>query len=108
MSEKTKQRKIEPQIELVKRFVPFEESGPVEEPLFINYAQVAHASGCAYIDVGIIPLDDILSRGDQATFLVLNRLVMSRETLAALRDSIVALLSNEDATITLNTPSHRP
>jgi len=30
-----------PRIKLTKRIVPFEESTPAEEPLFINYAQVS-------------------------------------------------------------------
>lgn len=87
-----------PKIKLTKRIVPYEESTPAEEPLFINYAQVSHAGGSAYIDVGVIALDDIMSVSDEATFLVLNRLVMSKETLSALGQQIAALLShaNED------------
>jgi hypothetical protein len=110
MAEATRQGQIAPQVKLVKRIVPFEDSSPAEEPLFINYAQVAHAGGCAYIDVGVIPLDDILAKGAEATFLVLNRLVMSKETLAGLRDQITALLSNEDkdTPIALDTPATRP
>jgi hypothetical protein len=108
MNEATKQGQIAPQV-LTKRIVPFEDSSPAEEPLFINYAQVAQAGGCAYIDVGVIPLDDILARGKEASFLVLNRLVMSKETLVGLRDQIAAVLSNEDkdTTITLNTLATR-
>jgi hypothetical protein len=81
-------------IKLRKQIVPFEDSSPAEEPLFINYAQVARAGGSAYIDVGVIPLDEILDpSSDEATFLVLNRLVMSMETMAALKDQIDKLLS---------------
>lgn len=57
---------------------------------------MSHAGGCAYIDVGVIPLDDILSKSSEATFLVLNRLVMSKETFIALRDQMTRLLSNEE------------
>ena len=52
MAEATRQGEIAPQVKLVKRIVPCEDSSPAEEPLFINYAQLAHAGGCAYIDVG--------------------------------------------------------
>jgi hypothetical protein len=83
-----------PKTKLTKRIVPFDESTPAEEPLFINYVQVAHAGGSAYIDVGVIALDDILSPSDEATFLVLSRIVMSKQTLSALGQQITALLSH--------------
>ena len=83
-------------ITLHKKVVPFEDSGPEQEPLFINYVQVAHAGGIAYIDVGVIPLDEILSQSGDATFLVLNRLVMSKETMTGLRDQITQLLESGD------------
>jgi hypothetical protein len=83
-----------PTITLTKRIVPFEEGNPAQEPLFINYAQVAHAAGSAYIDVGVIPLDDMLSGSDETTFQVLTRLVMSKETLSALGQQISDILSS--------------
>ena len=96
MSEEAGQGQVpRKKIRITKQIVPFEQSSPVDEPLFINYAQVAHAGGSAYIDVGVIPLDDIVSQeSEEATFLVLNRLVMSRETLAGLPDQISSLLSS--------------
>jgi hypothetical protein len=95
-----------PGITLRKQIVPFEESTPAEEPLFINCAQVAYAGGCAYIDVGVIPLDEIVAPSSEATFLVLNRLVMSKETMVALRDQITKLLEGveENAGASQNTP----
>jgi len=75
-----------------KRIVPFDEGDPAQEPLFINYAQVAEAGGSVYIDVGVVPLDDILQQSPEATFSVLTRLVMSPETLTALNDQIALLL----------------
>jgi hypothetical protein len=90
-----------PKMTLHKRIVSFEESTPAEEPLFINYVQVAHAGGCSYIDVGVIPLDEILSQSDEATFLVLSRLVMSRETMVGLRDQITRLLEGADRHVDL-------
>ena len=86
---------------LRKKIVPFEQGGPDEEPLFINYVQVAHAGGSAYIDVGVIPLDEILSQSSEATFLVLSRLVMSRETMMGLRDQITQLLASQDRNVDL-------
>lgn len=78
-----------------KQIVPFEEGNPAEEPLFVNYAQAAYAGGSAYIDVGVVALDDILSASKDSTFFVLTRLVMSKETLIALSEQINALLSHE-------------
>jgi hypothetical protein len=101
--EQTGPGQARPKITLTKRIVPFDESGPAEEPLFINYALVSHAGGCAYIDVGIIPLDDILSKSTEASFLVLNRLVMSKETFTALRDQMSLLLSNADRQVDITT-----
>lgn len=86
-----------PEIALRKKIVQFDESSPAEEPLFVNYVQVAHAAGSAYIDVGVISLDDMLQPSREATFLVLNRLVMSKETIAALGQQISELLSNENS-----------
>ena len=82
-------------VRLKKQIVSFEEGNPAQEPLFINYADVAHAGGSAYIDVGVIPLDEILARSPEATFMVLTRLVMSLETLTGLRDQISLLLQNK-------------
>jgi hypothetical protein len=79
-------------VPLKKLIVPFDEGDPAQEPLFINYTQVAQAGGSVYIDVGVVPLDDILQRSSEATFSVLTRLVMSPETLAGLNDQIASLL----------------
>jgi hypothetical protein len=84
-----------PGVRLKKQIVPFEEGNPAQEPLFINYADVAHAGGSAYIDVGVVPLDEILGRSPEPTFMVLTRLVMSLETLTGLRDQISLLLENK-------------
>jgi hypothetical protein len=83
------------EVRLKKVIVPFEESSPAQEPLFVNYAQVAQAGGSAYIDVGVIPLDELVQDSPEVTFLVLTRLVMSLETLTGLRDQISLLLENK-------------
>jgi hypothetical protein len=94
MSEKTVEtaKTERREVHLKKRIVSFEEATPEQEPLFINYAQVAQAGGSVYIDVGVIPLDEILQSSPEATFLVLTRLVMSLETLTGLRDQISSIL----------------
>ena len=84
-------------IKVIKKIVPFEEGSPDEEPLFVNCLQVAHAGGVAYIDVGVIPLDEILLQPQtSATFFVLTRLVMSVETLIGLRDQINQVLERQE------------
>jgi hypothetical protein len=92
MSEEVEERKEVPRI-VKKRIVPFAEETPSQEPLFINYAQVAHAGGSAYIDVGVIDLDEILSTSSDVTFSVLTRLVMSPETLKGLGQQITTIFS---------------
>ncbi|MGA2879643.1 MAG: hypothetical protein ABSG13_11895 [Bryobacteraceae bacterium] len=79
-----------------KAIVPFDQEGPVEEPLFINMCEVAFHDDVVYIDVGIIPLDEVLNRtgGTELTFDVLNRLVMGVPTLKNLRDQISVLLDS--------------
>src|SRR5579871_497348 len=82
------------QIKLVKKIVPYEESSPETEPLFANYVKVAQAAGIYYIDLGVVALDDILKPSDQATFMVLSRVVMRQYTLTQLRDLIVGILNS--------------
>src|SRR2546425_1045174 len=63
-------------IGLRKEIPPFERESPVEEPLFINHCQVARYKSDAYIDVGLIPLDDILSpQGSQEVRFIVSRTV---------------------------------
>jgi len=82
------------QVTFKKTVVPFEQEGPVEQPLFTNMCQVAFHDGVVYIDVGIVPLDEVLNRAEatELTFDVLSRLVMSVPTLKNLKDQIVSLL----------------
>jgi hypothetical protein len=82
------------QVIFKKTVVPFEQEGPVEQPLFTNMCQVAFHDGVVYIDVGIVPLDEVLNKTEatELTFDVLSRLVMSVPTIKNLRDQIVSLL----------------
>jgi len=52
----------ESQVNFRKIVVLFEQEGPAEEPLFVNMFQVAFHEEIVYIDVGVIPLDDVLNR----------------------------------------------
>ncbi len=93
----------EEQVKLKKIIVPFEQEGPAEEPLFVNMFQVAFHDEIVYIDAGVIPLDDVLSKGDKSelSFLLLNRLVMGIPTLKNLQTQIASLLErlgNRDTT----------
>jgi len=84
------------------RIVPFEESSPATAPLFINYAHVAFLAGSAYVDVGLVTLETVASAEQVAEFAVLNRLVMSKETLVLLRDQINEVLGPAE---TANAPT---
>jgi hypothetical protein len=82
------------QVTFKKSVVPFQQEGPVEQPLFTNMCQVAFHDGVVYIDVGLVPLDEVLNRGEatELTFDVLSRLVMSVPTLKNLSGQIGSLL----------------
>jgi hypothetical protein len=85
-----------PQVKFKKTIVPFEQEGPEEEPLFVNLCEVAFHDDVAYVDVGVVPLDEVLNRkgSTELPFLVLNRLVMGLPTLKNLKDQIVSLLDS--------------
>jgi hypothetical protein len=89
-----------------KEIVEFEAADPEEEPLFINHTMVSHAVGSTYIDVGIIPLDDILSKAPEVRFKVLTRLVMALPTLTQLRDQLNQILETQSPDVT-STPKDR-
>src|ERR1700677_3231815 len=81
---------------LKKRIIPYEQSDPQTEPLFINYVHGAFVGGSGYLDVGVIPLEAFESpdanKDGIAEFAVLTRLVMSKSTLILIRDQINDLL----------------
>ncbi len=86
--------------------IPFEQEGPVEEPLFVNMCQVAFHDDVVYIDVGIVPLDEVLNReGDsELSFLLLNRLVMGVPALKNLQAQIASLLDRLEKRETVQPP----
>ena len=80
---------------LKKEIVPFDQDGPLEEPLFTNHCLVAYHGGIVYIDVGVLPLDEVVA-GEQpgeVRFLVLNRLVMSVVAAKNLKEQLEELLT---------------
>ena len=90
---------------LEKQIVPYDEGGtPENEPLFVNHFQISHHQTDVFVDVGVIPIDDVLKAGmkpeGQATvrFLVLNRLIMSLSSLTVLRSQINEILEKAEAT----------
>jgi len=81
-----------------KRIIPYEQSDPATEPLFINYVHGAFVGRSAYLDVGLIPIDEFERAPDApepitVDFAVLTRLVMSKGTLILIRDQINDLLT---------------
>lgn len=83
------------QVNIKKVVIPFEQEGPVEEPLFVNMGQVAFHDEIVYIDVGVLPIDEVLTKDAQRElrFLLLSRLVMSVPTLKNLQGQIEQLLA---------------
>ena len=71
---------------LRKLMVPWEESGPEHEPLFVNHFQILRDGTDVYIDAGLVPIDDIFTTppetGEPPRFFVLQRLAMSANTFA--------------------------
>ena len=60
-----------------------------DRPLFVNHFQVSHVGAEVYLDVGIVPLDDILSikpekQEQKVRFRVLQRLVVTPKGLQVL------------------------
>jgi hypothetical protein len=79
----------------------------VGQPLFVNFCQVAYHDTIAYIDLGVIPVDEFvgITSPDEVTFAVQNRIVMGVPTLKLLRDQILTLLAQLDKTDGPTTPT---
>ena len=69
-----------------KVILPYEDSNPENEPLFVNHFEILQHGTDLYIDAGVLPADDLAqgAREEQPRFLVLQRLAMSVNTFAAL------------------------
>ncbi|MGO9263095.1 MAG: hypothetical protein ACLQU1_43475 [Bryobacteraceae bacterium] len=79
-----------------KRIIPYEHSDPASEPLFVNYIHAAFVGGSAYLDVGVIPIEEFeesTKREKAVDFLVRTRLVMTKGTMRLLREQIDQLLN---------------
>ncbi len=61
-------------------------------PLYVNHFQVSRHEADWFLDVGVLPIDDILSRQPEIRFAVSQRLAMSLPTMKKLRDQITEVL----------------
>jgi len=66
-----------------KIFVPFDVSDPASEPLFVNHCEISRFGTDVFIDVGVIPAED-LRKSREVKFFVLERLAMSADSFATL------------------------
>jgi len=85
-----------------KRIIPYEQSDPSTEPLFVNFAHSALLGDDCYLDVGIITLESIDPKENPnrvGDFVVLSRLVMSRRTMLSIRDQINSVLASPKGTV---------
>ena len=62
---------------------------PAERPIFVNNVRVTRSESDWYIDVGVVPFDQILDKNvETVDFLVAERLVMSLATIKKLATPI--------------------
>ena len=93
------------QVTLEKRLVEHGTSAPDSAPMFVNHFQVVRHEGDWFIDVGVIPADDVLKQAESVHFLVSQRLAMSLHSVKKLRDLIDEVLekAGEASSGTLST-----
>jgi hypothetical protein len=83
--------------QVTKELVDHDVAGPDTSPLHVNHFQVSHGEGDWYVDVGTIPIDDMLKKGAESVrFLVTQRLVMSLPSIKKLRDQIADVLGKAE------------
>lgn len=76
---------------------PESPDNPVARPLFINNVRVARSESDWYVDVGVVPIDQILDEAAEAAdFLVLERMVMSLATIKKLAAQIEEVIGKAD------------
>ncbi len=80
------------QAALKKEFIARDGSTPEYHPLYVNHFQVSRHEADWFLDVGVLPIDDILSRQPEVRFAVSQRLAMSLPTMKKLRDQITQVL----------------
>ncbi len=85
------------QISVEKQFVDYEVGSPDSSPLHVNHFQVSRGEGDWYLDVGTVPIDDMLNREAKSVrFLVTQRLAMSLQSIKKLRDQIAEVLEKAE------------
>ena len=75
-----------------KEFIARDGGTPENRPLYVNHFQVSRHEADWFLDVGVLPIDDILSRQPEIRFAVSQRLAMSLPTIKKLRDQISEVL----------------
>ena len=75
-----------------KEFIAREGGTPEYRPLYVNHFQVSRHEADWFLDVGVLPIDDLLSRQPEIRFAVSQRLAMSLPTMKKLRDQITKVL----------------
>ncbi len=75
-----------------KEFIAREGGTPEYRPLYVNHFQVSRHEADWFLDVGVLPIDDLLSRQPEIRFAVSQRLAMSLPTMKKLRDQITEVL----------------
>ncbi len=75
-----------------KEFIAREGGTPEYRPLYVNHFQVSRHEADWFLDVGVLPIDDLLSRQPEIRFAVSQRLAMSLPTMKKLRDQITQVL----------------
>ena len=75
-----------------KEFIAREGGTPEYHPLYVNHFQVSRHEADWFLDVGVLPIDDLLSRQPEIRFAVSQRLAMTLPTMKKLRDQITEVL----------------
>ena len=75
-----------------KEFIGREGRTPEYRPLYVNHFQVSRHEADWFLDVRVLPIDDILSRQPEIRFAVSQRLAMTLPTMKKLRDQIAQVL----------------
>jgi hypothetical protein len=62
-------------------------------PTYINHVQLLRAGTDVFLDIGIVPMDDLanFSEKREMRFVILDRLVMGLETFVGLHDAVMGL-----------------
>ncbi len=96
MPEKKEDQETSPQAVPVKFIKQLEDENTNEietRPTYVNHVLLARTGTDVFIDLGIVPTDDLLGFGEkqEMRLIILDRLVMGLETFMSLHDGVVKL-----------------